>query len=802
METLWQDLRFGIRTLLKKPGFAMVAVMTLAAGIGLNTAIFSVVNSVLLRPLPYKQPDRLVQMLETWSPGSAANTGGVSPNNFVDWQKQAGSFEVMSAYWLWLFTLTGTNEPTEVPGMKVSTNFFALLGVAPQLGRTFLPEEDQPDKNRVAVISHGFWQRRFGGSADVIGQPLKLDDDTCAVIGVLKPDFRQTELAVDYGAEVWTPLVINPNANLRGSHYLRAIGRLKSGLTLEQAQAEIATIARQLEQAYPNTNRDRGVSLVPLDEHVTRRVRWALVVLQFATGFVLLIACANVANLLLARVTVREKEMAIRSALGAGRWQLVRLLLAESSVLAVIGGAVGFLLAQWGIDLLVSIAPRGIPRLDEIAVDSRVLGFTLALSLVTVLVFGLVPAWQSARVNLNEAIKESGRSTARGQGLRGALVVAEIALTLVLLVGSGLLVRSLIEMQQADLGFSPKNLLTMRVSLLESKYRERGQVANYYQQLLSRIENLPGVQSAAVTSSPPMITMNNMRSGFEIEGQPTEPGRGSTARYAVVSPDYFRTMAIPLMSGRAFTERDTRDAAQVAIINDNFARRYFPNVDPLGKKIIVGRMTREIVGVVGSIRHESPADEEAEKLYAPHAQNSWGTVMLIVRAAGDPNKLVAAASKAVWDGDPEAAVSTIATMDQALSEVVSRPRFNTLLLSVFSILALILASVGLYGVMSYAVAEHTREIGIRLALGAQASDVLKLIVGQGLVLALVGVVVGVAGAFGLTRLMAKLLFGVTPTDPTTFVGVSALLIVVSLLACYVPARRATRVDPMVALRYE
>jgi len=525
-------------------------------------------------------------------------------------------------------------------------------------------------------------------------------------------------------------------------------------------------------------------------------------VLQFATGIVLLIACSNVANLLLARVAAREKEMAIRSALGGSRWQLVRLLLAESSVLALAGGVTGLILAKWGVDLLVALAPSNIPRVDEIGLDARVLVFTLVLSLVTVVAFGLVPAWQASQVNFNETLKESARGSSRGQGLRGVLVVAEIALTVILLTGTGLLVRSLIRMQTVDLGFNHDNLLTIRVSLLESKYRLSRQIADYYSQLLDRVRIQPGVLGAAVTSSPPMIKLNNMSAGFEIEGQPTEPGNAPTARYAVISPDYFRAMGIGVMAGREFTEIDKSGGKQVAIINDNFMRRYFADADPIGKQIVVGRTKREIVGVVGSIRHESPADDEAEKIYAPHGQNPFGTMMLIIRGASDPTQLISAAQKAVWAGDPDAAVSTIATMDQALDRVVSRPRFNVLLLGVFSVVALVLALVGVFGVMSYTVTQNTREIGIRMALGAQSLDVLRLVVGQGLLLTAIGVGVGVAGALVLTRLIGKLLFGVTPTDPLTFVAVSALLTIVALFACYLPARRATKVDPMVALRYE
>ena len=797
-----QDLRYAVRILWQQPGFTLVAIITLAIGIGANTAIFSVVNSILLRPLPYKEPSRLVQIWETWPPGSSY-TGSVSPNNFFDWRHQAKSFEDLTVYWTWLFTLTGTNEPTEVPGSKVSPNFFALLGVTPELGRTFLPDEDRGEKQHVVVISHGFWQRHFGGRVDVIGQTLKLDDDTFHIVGVLGPDFRETEMVGEHSySELWVPLPINPGTNMRRSHYLKAIGRLKAGVTLTQARAEMTSIARQLEEAYPDTNRDRGVNLVPLHEQITGNIRRALLVLQFATVFVLLIACSNVANLLLARIAAREKEMAIRGALGASRWQLVRLLLTESLTLAIISGTAGLLLAWCGVTLLVWTAPVSIPRLDEIGLDGRVIVFTLATSLLTVLIFGLLPAWQSARTNLNETLKASGRNVSRGPGLRGILVVAEIALMLVLLVGSGLLLRSLFRMQHVDLGFNHQDLLTMRVSLLESKYRDAGQVTNFYQQLLARIEKIPGVASAGLTSSPPMIKLNNMSTGFEIEGQPLDPGRAPVARFGVVSPDYFTAMSIALIGGRTFNDYDTRENAPVVIINDNFARRNFPNGDAIGKKVTVGRTKREIVGVVRNIKHDSPTDEEEQRIYAPHAQASFGTVMLVIRATTDPNKLVSAASQAVWEGDPDAAVSTVATMDQVLSDAISRPRFNAVLLGIFSVIALLLGTVGIYGVISYIVSQSTREIGIRIALGAQLKDVLKLVLSQGLKLTIVGIGLGIVGALALVRLIKSLLFGVTAHDPVTFISVSAVLFAVAVIACLIPARRATRVDPLVALRYE
>src|SRR5262245_22688373 len=675
MQTLWQDLRYGARMLLRRPGFTVIAVVTLAIGIGLNTALFSVVNSIVLRQLPFHEPERLMQVWETWT-AEEAHSGTVSPNNLLDWRAQARSFETLSGYSIWLFTLTGTNEPTEIPGLKVTANFFAALGVTPQLGRTFLPEEERPGGAQSVVISHEFWRSRFGGRADAIGQKLRLDDGAYTVIGVLRPDFRQTEFRAGYRAEVWVPLELDPAATLRGSHSLRVIGRLQSGVTEAQAQTEMSSIAGRLAQTYPATNAGRGVRLVPMLEQVTGNVRRVLWQLQCATFLVLLIACANIANLLLARVAEREKELAIRAALGAGRWRIARLLLAEGAALAALGGALGALLAKWALDALPALAPKTIPRLDEIALDGRALTFALLTSLATALLFGLAPAWQAARVNLNDTLKETGRGAARGQGLRGALVIGEVALTLVLLAGAGLLLRSLVEMQRVDLGFNPERLLTMRVSLLDSKYPERLQVANFYQQLLAQVARLPGVQSAAATSNPPLIKLSDNWISFFLEGQPADLGRAPSAKIAIVSPDFFRTMEIPLRAGRVFNERDTGDTAQVAVINEYLARRHFPNADPLGKRLLVGRTTREIVGVVGNVRHESPEGEEAEKLYVPHAQSPRTTLLLLARTTAEPESLAAAVQQTVWRQDPDAAVSNVATMETALGDVVARPRFN------------------------------------------------------------------------------------------------------------------------------
>jgi putative ABC transport system permease protein len=801
MDNLLNDLRYGLRMLAKRPGFTLVAVLTLALGIGANTAIFSVVNAVLLRPLPYREPERLVQVWETYRQ-NGTEQGFVAPNNFLDWSSQAQSFECLSAVSLRGFLLTGTLEPTEVPGMKVSINFFPLLGLGPQLGRLFLPEDEQPGKRRVAVISHSFWQQRFGGDAGAVGGTLKLDDYVYTIIGVLRPDFRPSELATDYQAEIWTPLVLDAAAGDREEHYLRVFGRLKPGIASEQAQTEMSTIARQLELNYPKTNTERGARVVPLHEQVTGNIRNILFLLQCATGFVLLIACTNVANLLLARVAVREREMAVRAALGAGRFRLVRLLLGESLVLALAGGAAGLLLALWGTDLLISVAPPDIPRLGQVSPDGRVIGFTFALSLLTVVLLGIIPAWQAARVNLNTALKEGGRTATETRHLRSVLVVAEIALTLVLVIGSGLLVRSLIRLQNVKLGFNPDKVLTLQVSLLGSKYKDAQQIASFYQQAVARIETVPGVQSATVISSPPLIRWANLWTTFEIEGQPVEPSRAPMVYYRLISPAFFRTLEVPLVRGRAFTDSDTIDSTPVAIINEGLARRYFPDTDPVGKKVIVGRTTREIVGIASNVRHRTLEAEEELEVYMPHLQRPRGVVLLAIRTVSDPNTVTAAVQKAMWEGDPDAAISSVATLKQVLGDVLARPRFNALLLGVFSVVALLLAAVGIYGVMSYMVTQKTREIGVRMALGAQKRDILKLIVKQGMLLTGTGVTIGLGAALLLTRFLSTLLHGVSEKDPLTFAAIALLVSAVALLACYIPARRATGVDPGVALRYE
>jgi len=802
MQTLWQDLLFGTRMLVKQPGFTLVTVITLSLGIGANTAIFSVVNTVLLRPLPYHEPERLAQI---WESKRESGNNVISPDNFLDWQKQAKSFEGLSVYDVWLPALSTTGKTEQIVGISASPNFFSLLGVQPQLGRTFAPDEEKAGQDHVVVISHSFWQNRLGGQADVIGQKLTLNQSSYTIVGVLRPGFRHLRLIFDQPPVIFRPFDVKTVANQRAAHYLSAIGRLKTGVNLQQAQAEMTALARQLEEAYPETNRDWGVTLVALHQEVTSSISLILLILQGTVAFVLLIACVNVANLLLSRVVAREREMAVRMALGAGRWQIIRLLLTESASLAILGGAFGLLLAWWGVDLLVSLAPPDLPRREDISLDHRALGFTFLVSLLTALFFGLLPALRATRANLNDALKEGSRSGFRRQRLRGVLVVAEIALALVLLVGSGLLLHSLIRLQNVNPGFETENLLTMRVGLPAPEARDEQQIANFYQQILARLEILPGAQAAALTSSVPFTGSYSWSTNFKIEGQPVEPSREPMSGWRLISPAYFDTMGIPLRAGRAFTDRDTLGSIGVAIINESFARQHFPNVDPIGRTIIPRwrpERPRQIVGVVSDFKHRGLSRDAAPEMYVPYTQQTWSSMALVVRTSAEPEKIQVAVQKAIWEVAQSAPISRINTMKQILGGQVSHSRFNTLLLGIFSALALILAAIGIYGVMSYAVRQRTHEVGVRMALGAQNIDVVWLVVRQGLKLTLLGMAIGLASAYGLTRLLTKLLFNVSATDPMTFAGVALLLMIVALLACWIPARRATQVDPMVALRTE
>ena len=807
LETLWQDVRFGLRMLVKSPGFTIVAVLALALGIGANSAIFSVVNAVLLRPLPYEDPDRLVMVWEDNTKlGFPRDTP--APANFIDWRDQNQVFEGMAAFADESFNLTGVSEPERINGQRVSANLFQLLGVAPRLGREFLFEEDQPRRERVVIISDRLWHRRFGADKNIIGKTLTLNGESFTVVGVMPANFQFPSRE----DELWVPIAFDSTeASRRGSHYLQVIARTKPGITLEQAQAEMSTIAARLQKQYPETNKSVGAAVTPLHEQLVGDIRPALLILLGAVGFVLLIACANVANLLLARAAVRQKEITIRAALGARRLRLMRQFLTESGLLAALGGLVGLLLAVWGVNLLTVFIPDDISQAKGITIDVKVLVFTLIVSLLTGLIFGLAPALQASKLNLNETLKEGGRSSAvgaRGNRIRSLLVISEVALALVLLIGAGLLINSFLRLRTIDPGFQSDKLLTMRINLPELKYPDRTRRAAFYTELLHRVEALPGVRSAAVTTALP-LTFKGNSNGITIEGRPEPaPDERPIVITRVISPDYFHAMSIPLLQGRSLGEQDKEDSAGAVIISETMARRFWPGEDPIGKRIKMGWSDSSnpwlsVVGVVKDVRQFELNADPKPQIYLPYTQAGlFAPRDLVIRTTTEPLSLTAAVRNTVWEIDKDQPVSDIRTMEQILSESVSRDRFSMLLLGIFAIVALVLASVGIYGVMSYAITQRTHEIGIRMALGAQTGDVLKLAVGQGLKLVLTGVAIGLVAALLLTRVMSSLLFGVSATDPTTFVIISLVLISVAVLACYIPARRATKVNPMIALRYE
>jgi predicted permease len=805
---IWQDLRYGLRALRKRPGFTAVAVITLALGIGANTAIFSVVNTILLRPLPYKDPDRLVMVWEDATKhGYPRDTPAAA--NFVDWREQNKVFEGMAAVADQSFNLTGVGDPERLDGKRVSANLFGLLGVEPVLGRGFLPEEDAPGAGRVAVLSHGLWQRRFGADPAVVGRALDLNGQSYTVVGVMPPAFQFPSPDV----QLWVPIAFTQQqAASRGNHYLQVVARLKPGVGVEQAQAEMSTIASRLQQQYPEQNTDLGAAVVPLHEQVVGDIRPALLILLGAVGFVLLVACANVANLLLARAAARQKEIALRVALGASRARLVRQFLTESLLLAALGGVVGLLLALWGVNLLKAFVPDSISQVKAIAVDVKVLGFTLLVSLFTGFVFGLAPATQASNFNLSETLKEGGRdaiSSGRGKRIRSALVVAEVAVSLVLLVGAGLLINSFLRLRSVEPGFRADNLLTMGVVLPAQKYPDHARRAAFYDELLRRVEAVPGVKSAAVTNWIPLVKQGDSTS-ITVEGRPApEPGKELIAVTRVVSPDYFKTMGIQLSRGRAFdASQDRADSPGAVVVSETAARRYWPGEDAVGKRLSIGNPENPddwltVVGVANDVRQFQLDADPKPQMYLTYAQAGFFVPRnLVVSTSVEPLSVAVAVRNAVWGIDRDQPVSNVRTMEDVLSDSIARQRFSMLLLGIFAAVALLLAAVGLYGVMTYAVAQRTREIGVRMALGAQAGDVLKLVVAHGLKLALAGVALGLVAAFVLTRLMSSLLFGVSPTDPATLATISLVLVAVALLASYIPARRATKVDPLIALRYE
>ncbi|MCA1627989.1 MAG: ABC transporter permease [Acidobacteria bacterium] len=803
MKTLWQDTRYGLRTLLAKPGFTLVAVITLALGIGATSTIFSFVNGILLRPLPYQDSERLVLIDET-AVKRGNSSMGVSFPNFVDWREQNQVFAGVAAYDDRSFALTGGGEPEQLSGAIVSDNTFEILGVKPMLGRTFRPEEDGPDQSDVAILSHGLWERRFGANSGIIGQSIVVNNRARTVIGVMPLGFKFPETA-----ELWIPLTPEMKGWTRNDHGISAVGRLKPGVTLEQAQADMNAVARRIEEQHPVTNEGMGVNLIPLRDGLVGDYRKALLLLLGVVGLVLAVACANVANLLLARASVRQRELAVRAALGASRWRVFRQLLTESLLLGVTGGVLGLLLALWGLDLLLAAIPVDLPFWMKFNLDWRVLGFAAGMSLLTSLIFGVAPALQAARIDLNETLKEGGRGGAGASRhrLRRALVIAEVALSLILLISAGLMTRSFLRLQQVNPGLNAENVLTLRVSLPSAKYDMPEKRQDFFKQLLERTRALPGVQSAGAISYLPLSGGGWGRS-LTVEDHPVlSVGQAPSINHCVITPDYFRAMGITLLTGRDFTDADARDAAKVTIIDERLAREYWPLESPLGKRVRFGppednEPWHTIVGVVGEVKHESLNLTRRKSVYLPHAQVSIGGMALAVRTQANPESLAAAVRNQVKELDPNQPVTAVRTMSEVISRSVWQPRLYAILFGVFAAVALLLASVGIYGVMSYAVTQRTHEIGIRMALGAQRGDVLRLIIRQGMWLALVGVGIGVLASLALTRLMQSLLFGVGATDPVTFAGVTVLLAAAALIACYVPARRATKVDPMVALRYE
>ena len=804
LETLWQDLRYGARMFLKQPGFTLIAVLTLALGIGANTAIFSVVNAVLLRPLPYAEPERLVWL---WDTLPQLPTAPTSLPEFLDWKGQNQSFEHLAAFQSGNMFIDAGDGTRDTPVGIVTPETFALFRVSPILGRTFTDEETLPGRFRVAVLGHAMWQSRFGSDPNVLGRTIDLNGAPYTIIGVMPEGFSFPDQA-----ELWRPLPINPNNLDRGPHYLRIVGRLKPDVTLEQAQAEMSALAARLSAQHPEKNAGHGVKIELLRDVVVGDIGPALFILLGAVGFVLLIACANVANLLLARVGARQKEIAVRTALGASRLRIVRQLFTESMMLSVGGGAAGLLIAVWGVNWLVSLGPDIIPRVHEITVDPRVVGFTFLISAATSLLFGLAPALQASRPDLTDALKEGGRSSAgpARNRLRSVLVISEVALSLVLLIGAGLMIRSFAKLSQVDPGFNPDEVLTIGVSLLRNKYPEEERVASFYSQLLERAAATPGVVSAGAISELP-LSGSNTSDSFTIEGRPPVAKQEEpSTEYRVVTPRYFESMGIPLLAGRDFAETDTKQAPNVVVINEAFANRHFAGESPLGHRIRLQGQERDpllIVGVVGDVRQLGLDQQPIPEAYVPFLQDPLSktyhrSMTIVARTKSDPGSVAGSLRAELTALDKSLPVFALKPMTEYLRDSLARRRFNLILLTAFGGVALVLAAIGIYGVISYGVTQRTHEIGIRMALGAEKGDVLRLVVRQGMIMTLGGVAIGLLASLALTRLMETLLFGVSVTDPLTFTAIALLLTCVALLACFVPARRATKVDPLVALRYE
>jgi putative ABC transport system permease protein len=796
-----KDIRYALRNLLKRPGFTIIAVLTLALGIGANSAIFSVVNSVLLRPLPYPQSEQIA-VLEGINPPAGITQSNMSVPDFADWHKQNQGFEQLAGFVTGGSLFVSGGETERVRGTAVTSDFFPLFRTSAIKGRALVADDMQKGGEPVAVLSYSIWQRRFGADQNIIGSKAMLGGKTTTIIGVMPPGF-------DYPAqtEVWFAFAVDPAGEVRDNRYLNVVGRLKPGVTPTQAKTQMDAINQRLAQAYRETNTGWTVNITNLQQRMVGSVRLSLLLLAGAVAFVLLIACANVANLLLARATVRAKEMALRAALGASRWRIVRQLLTESLLLSIAGGGLGLLLSLWLTKLLIAISPANSPRFDEIKPDVRVILFTIALTLLTGVIFGLAPALQASRIDLNERLKESGRGSSSGHNrLRSLMMVSEIALSFMLLVGAGLLIKSFMRLRDVSPGFNPDNLLSLRVAGVSGKYQPGEPRAQFFRQAVERVKTLPGVISTgAVLSLPLGGDTFNVGRGFIREGRPAVPEESGNAGYLVVTPDYFRTMQIPVLSGRTFTDQDTPQSTKVMLVNETMAKQLWPGESPVGRHLTIWRdekFPREIVGVVGDVK--AALDEPAGlQMYVPNAQDAtWSSLSFVIRTNTDPSTLAGAVRNEFRSLDRGVPVYNIRTINDVLATSVAPRRTPMLLLSAFAGVALLLAMIGIYGVTSYYVTQRTQEIGIRMALGAQMGDVLKLVLRSGMGLALIGIAAGLIGAFALTRLMSTLLFGVKPTDLLTFGAVALCLLVTALLACYLPARRATKVDPLIALRYE
>ena len=802
MQSIFKDIRYGFRSLLKQPGFTAVALITLALGIGVNSAIFSLVHAVLLRPLPFPESERLISIKD--QNGKTGETiPSVSPADFFDWKSQSQSFANLAAYSGWSITLLEGEESEQIPATRVTDEFFSTLAVQPLVGRTFTPDEFKTG-SKVVILSHRLWQRRFGGDPNIIMKTLAIDQGRITVVGVMPPQFK-----LPASAEAWTPVAQDSSEmHLRAARYFETVARLRPNVTLTQAEAEMHIISVRLASQYPESDSNWNVRLVTLREALIGDSRLPLLILLGAVGLVLLIACGNVANLMLARATTRHRELAIRAALGASRWQIIRQLIIESLLLSGSATALGLLLALWGVSVIVWFLPKDFrfPRIEEAQINLVVLFFAFAVGLLISMALGLISGLKASRPNIQESLNESTRSASGGvrlQRLRGALVVAEISMTLVLLAGAGLLIKSLVKLQRVELGFNKDRLLVVPIGASMPKYAEPQLRALFFERLAAQVQTVPGVESVATSCTPPL--MYTMFFPFGVEGK-ANPNEVPQAWFSTVSPNYFDVMHIAPLAGRSFTDHERFGTTKVAVINETMRRRFFPAEDPIGKRLVVNflntPLTVEIVGVVSDIKQESLSATANAQIYLSYLQVPWFTTALLIRTQGDPGALVAPIERALRSIDPGQSGSGTRTMDQLLSDSVAQARFYSVLLSSFAGLALLLAMIGIYGVISYSVAQRTRELGIRIALGARRQHVLTLVMGQAMMLVTLGAVIGLGTAFALTRLLKKFLFDVNASDPMTFGVVVLLLALVAFLASYLPARRATKVDPLVALRYE